>query len=121
MTDKPGSESVFDMEAALLYTDGDKEMLVTVIEVFLEEGPKTLGLLKDKIEAEDVDGIKESAHTLRGSVSIFGAQKAADAAGAVEEAADKPTVPDALQQLTSEMQRVFDELEKAITSLRTSE
>lgn len=115
MTEKRESESIIDMDEALVFTAGDRELLISMAKLFLEEGPRQLQAVLVRIEAGDAPGIRKSAHTLKGSVVIFGARKAEAAAIEVEHAAtdnELSRVPEAWVALNREMKRLLHEVEK---------
>ena len=110
MAEERTTESVIDMEEALLCTHGDRDMLISMGQLFLEEGPRQLQAIGEQIEAGDASGIRDTAHTLKGSVVIFGARSAAAAALAVEHAAadgELSQVPQAWETLNREMERLL--------------
>lgn len=112
MTEK--SNSVVDLEEALRFTAGDADMLRAVIAMFLEEGPRQVEAVRTCVAANDGPGIARAAHLLKGSITIFAAKQAVDAAIALELAAtdDLSTVPRAWELLQNELKRLFSELEK---------
>ena len=115
MTEDRANESIINLEEALVVTAGDREMLISLGELFLEEGPKHLLAVREQMEASDAKGIRDAAHTLKGSVAIFGASRATAAAFAVEQAAtqsDLSCVSDALTALDREMRLLLCEVDK---------
>lgn len=103
------------MDEALMFTAGDREMLTAMAKLFLEEGPKQLQDVLAGIEAGDAPGIRKSAHTLKGSVVIFGARKAAAAALDVEHAAtdqELSRIREAWATLNREMECLLHDVEK---------
>ena len=108
------SESVFDLNEALRFTAGDPELLRSVIAMFLEEGPRQLQDVETCMDANDRPGTAGAAHKLKGSIVIFGAHQAVDAAIALEVAAidDSSNVTPPWVLLQTEMKRLFSELEK---------
>lgn len=103
-----------NMAEALEVTGGDQEILVSIAQVFLEEGPMQLNAIQERIDAADACGIRNTAHLLKGSLVVFGAHRAADAAHSVEKAASDATlseVPSAWADLREEMKLLCVELE----------
>ncbi len=88
-TDPPESASIdvgsFDMDIALESVDGDKELLVEVIRVYLDECPRLLEQLREAIEAKDFKAAQRAAHTIKGSSRIFGNSAIIAAARTMEE------------------------------------
>lgn len=115
MTEQPESEPIIDIDVALVYTDGDREMLASVAAQFLEEATKQLQCIRQAIDAGNMYEVCKAAHTLKGSVVLFGASRAEAAASALETAADEQQtakIPEAYDSLNQEMQRAFGEIEK---------
>ena len=88
MTDDSSLERIIDVDLALTFTAGDREMLISISEVFLQEAPLQLQAVGSAVEQGDAVQAGKAAHTLKGSVNIFGAAAAAAAAGRVEGAAE---------------------------------
>jgi HPt (histidine-containing phosphotransfer) domain-containing protein len=113
--DNRKTESIIDTDVALTFTAGNRDMLISVAQLFLEEGPRQLQAVQSCIAAGDAAGTRKAAHTLKGSVVIFGANKAAAAADQVQHAAtdeDLSRVPHAWNVLNREMERLFCEVQE---------
>ena len=78
-----GNEA-FNRESALAAVDGDMELFREVVGLFLAEYPKTLSDISAAIDAGDAYGLNRSAHSIKGSVSNFGARSAYDVALSLE-------------------------------------
>jgi HPt (histidine-containing phosphotransfer) domain-containing protein len=78
--------------------------------LFAAESGKLMRRMTDAIRNEDSSGLQRAAHTLRGSVRIFGAERAAAAALRLETiGADKKLVgaEDAWAALAREVERLM--------------
>ncbi len=73
-----------DESVALSRVGGDVELLREVIGLFLDDYPQSLEMIRDAVARGDQSGLERHAHSLKGSVSTFGAQEAFDAALALE-------------------------------------
>jgi HPt (histidine-containing phosphotransfer) domain-containing protein len=60
--------------------EGDSEFLVEILNLFLETCPALLSAVEDAISRNDAQAIRRAAHTLKGSVSNFGAPKVVECA-----------------------------------------
>ena len=69
-----------DWEGALARLAGDRELLVELVGVFLEECPKLRRSIAQAIDQQDAAGLKLAAHTLKGAVGNFVAKPAFEAA-----------------------------------------
>ncbi|MBY0525848.1 MAG: PAS domain S-box protein [Gemmataceae bacterium] len=76
--------SDFDYAASLERTGGDAQLLGEMATLFAAEGPKLLREIRDAIARKDAALLERAAHTLRGSVSNFGAPAAVAAVGPLE-------------------------------------
>ena len=73
-----------DESLALSRVGGDVDLLKEVIELFLDDYPSTLEKIKSAVAASDASALEHSAHSLKGSVSTFGASRAFEAAFTLE-------------------------------------
>lgn len=64
---------------------GDEELLREIAGLFLEDYPEQLALIRRSLEAGDAHTLERAAHSLKGSVSNFGAEAVYQAAYAVEQ------------------------------------
>jgi two-component system, sensor histidine kinase and response regulator len=85
-------EAAFDRSTLLTRTDGDTDLIRTLVEVFDEERPKLLGDIEVALETNDTDALERAAHTLKGAVGVFGAEQARVKAESVEAAAREGSV-----------------------------
>lgn len=83
------STSMIDIGRVLKICGGSFDLLVELATLFGREGPEQLRRLRDALACGDLDGARFSAHRLRGSVSIFGAEHAGHIAGRVEQYAEQ--------------------------------
>jgi HPt (histidine-containing phosphotransfer) domain-containing protein len=80
----PCNTSVVDWEAALERVGGDEELFREIIGIFLEEYPSLVDSIRDAVRKQDAHALERSAHSLKGSVSNFGAPSATQAAFELE-------------------------------------
>jgi len=73
-----------DESVALSRVGGDVELLREVVGLFLDDYPRSLEMIRQAVAQGDQSGLERHAHSLKGSVSTFGAQEAFDAAQALE-------------------------------------
>ncbi len=111
-----GSGSVFDREAMLAELGGDEDLLVELVDTMKSEAPKLLREVQLAVEAADPALVARAAHTLKGAISNFGAQAAAEAAFQLEQmgrAGQLSGVVSALATLEAEVDGLIRELERA--------
>ena len=65
--------AIVDIEAALKFVGGDRDILKEVVHVFLDEDyPEQLKRLKDGIGQHDAQTVKAAAHSIKGAVRSLG-------------------------------------------------
>ena len=80
----PPAAHVFDRAAALERVDGDAGLLREVTALFLEDTPSLLRQIREGIASQDCQAVERAAHTLKGSVSNFGAKSVQELAFQLE-------------------------------------
>jgi HPt (histidine-containing phosphotransfer) domain-containing protein len=73
-----------DEAVALTRVGGDFELLREVAGLFLEDYPRALEKIRSALAANDASAVEHSAHSLKGSVSTFGATDVFESALALE-------------------------------------
>ena len=104
-----------DESIALTRVGGDVELLCEVIGLFLDDYPHSLEKIREAVHAGDSSGVEQHAHSLKGSVSIFGAQEAVEAAFSLEKqgrSGDLTTAADSLKRLEHALANLKPELEQ---------
>jgi HPt (histidine-containing phosphotransfer) domain-containing protein len=110
-------EASWDLEAALQSVDGDRELLVEMAELFLQDSGHLLEEIGQAIQAGSASGLHRSAHTLKGSVANFVADQARDAALQLETMGRAGNLAEAPQQyalLVAEIHRVEADLSEFV-------
>jgi|WetSurMetagenome_2_1015567.scaffolds.fasta_scaffold10129_3 two-component system, sensor histidine kinase and response regulator len=74
----------FDLEAALSYMDGDRELFQELVTVFLEESAHQIRDIHKGIGNADAKLVERAAHSIKGSASTFAAKQTAEAARQLE-------------------------------------
>ena len=81
----PASElRALDRSLALSRVGGDVELLQEIAQLFLEDAPNMLAAIDLALRSGDAHALERAAHSLKGSVSNFGAQCAYEAAFSLE-------------------------------------
>jgi len=103
-----------DEAVALSRVGGDFELLREVVGLFLEDYPQALEKIREAVGGNDSTGLERHAHSLKGSVSTFGAKEAFEAALALEKqgrSGDLTSVTDNLLRLEQALFALKPELE----------
>jgi HPt (histidine-containing phosphotransfer) domain-containing protein len=112
----PGQdEAPIDRAAALVNVGGDEELLVEIIDLYLEDSPRVRETLRAAAATGDSEGVWKAAHRLKGSVGSLSAQPAFDAARALETAGREGAVDEVL---LAQLEAELDRLEGALNALR---
>ena len=101
---KPGGASpaaAFDYESALERVEGDRELLLNMLGLYLESSVKLTALIHDTMRNQDARGLERAAHTVKGAVGTLSAQRAFDAAHNLETAAKSGDFDQARQAWTA--------------------
>jgi HPt (histidine-containing phosphotransfer) domain-containing protein len=104
---------VLDKRTVLEFIGGDQQLLSQLCETFLEQSPKLLNSVRQAVQDRRPQEVSMLAHTIKGSVSIFAARKATDAAFRLEqigESDDLSQADEAVEALTQELARLQPEL-----------
>ena len=79
-----GQLQELDESLALNQVGGDLDLLKEVVELFLDDYPGTIEKLRSAVASHDSKGVEHHAHSLKGSVTTFGANHAFEAAYELE-------------------------------------
>ena len=102
-----------DWKVAEDVVGGDAELLLQVVDAFLQEAPQQMRALASAVAANDAPTVRRAAHTLKGSLRYFGVRSAFDLALQLEQAGQKNELraaPAAVEQLSAALSLVLDEL-----------
>ena len=106
--------AALDLESAISRVAGDRDLLVEIAGLFLDNCPKMLDEIRNAVAADDSRQLERSAHTLKGSVANFSADAAVEAALELEQMGREADLRDAQQSL-----RVLEErIEWVIVELK---
>jgi HPt (histidine-containing phosphotransfer) domain-containing protein len=103
----------WDLEAALQSVDGDRELLVEMADLFLQDSASLMEQVGQAIQTGNASDLHRSAHTLKGSVANFVAEGARDAAMQLEmmgRSGNLSGAPARYATLVEEMRRVEADL-----------
>ena len=109
------SEPLFDIVAALDRLDGDRDILVILVEAVLEQIDGDLGGMRTALQRGDSLALAKAAHRLKGSMGAVGAMRTHRACDAMERAGkseETAILPRLLAELVAEVDRVRPLLEQ---------
>ena len=111
-------EKIIDLADVLRRIQGDKELLIELVEIFLNDTPQRFQDTARLIEKADFVELADVAHSIKGAASNIGAIKIWQSFKALEEAAkqkDLPQVHHLFQRACAE----FDELKGYFPQLKS--
>lgn len=98
-------------------TGGDRDTEVMLIDLFISDSGEILAKLKAAAGAEDVNGMREAAHSLKGSAANMGAEPLRALCAQLESLSKAGTVQDApalLARIETEFVQVSDILKHSL-------
>ena len=102
----PACADIVNFSEALAQIEGNRELLVEIVQLFLEQYPKLLEETRQALCRSDWQSLSNAAHTLASSAGQLGAQRAFSAAKKLEQIANQEnlsSVPEALAGLENEL------------------
>ena len=100
---------VFDEQAALGYTGGDRRLLKSIIALFRSDRAPSLRRIERAVRERDGEALRMAAHALKGSIATVGAPAGRAAAAELEQMGRANEFDDA--------ERAFDRLREEIARL----
>ncbi|MDD2700194.1 MAG: PAS domain S-box protein [Sideroxydans sp.] len=98
-------QDVADFGKARQTMDDSKELFDEIVSLYFADAPQQLLAARDALARGDADTLRRAAHTIKGMVGIFAAERTMQAAAALEQAAASPNrAGPALDELASAMQ-----------------
>ncbi len=100
---------------------GDAELLVELVELFVDDAQSQLPALRDAFEKGDAEAIERTAHTLKGSSGNMGALRMAKMCENLQEigrSGDLSEASEPIEQLEAEFDRVRKALEAELSKER---
>ncbi len=107
---------LINREEALERTGGSVDMLKELVELFFEEYPKLMVQIRQAITESDKTKLRRAAHTLKGSVAVFGANAARQAAWRLETIGRDGNMNQA-EEAWSSMEAEIERLKPALVAL----
>lgn len=107
------STPVVDHDALVELLDGNPELIITIIDSFLEDCPEYMEAIRWAVEEGDGEALEHEAHGLKGAAGSLRATPASEAARQLEEighSGDFAEAESALETLEDEIERLKAEL-----------
>jgi HPt (histidine-containing phosphotransfer) domain-containing protein len=110
-------DQILDMsvveELLSLSDDGDPELLLDLIQMFLDDGPAKVQAVTEGLQAGDFDKMERAAHSLKGSSGNLGARRLQNVCEGLQLASRDKRL-DESRGLAGQLRDVFAEAEAAL-------
>lgn len=117
----PGVTDVLDMtvvdELIALSDDGDPELLLDLIGLFLSDSPSKLEAVSEGVQTGDLDRVERAAHSLKGSSGNLGARRLQYLCESLVTRSRTGDL-DGARRVASQLEPVFDEARGALLRLQ---
>lgn len=104
-------------ELLSLSDDGDPELLLDLIRLFLEDGPSKVTMISEGLQNTDFEKMERAAHALKGSAGNLGARLLQGSCEKMQTATRHKQLAE-VRELTAQVQQNFVEARKALEELR---
>lgn len=115
--DDRSSQLVMNLPELLRRVDNDRELLGELVDIFKEEFPRQLELLRGHIGRRDFKQVEFTGHALKGMISGLSAKRAAATAAEIERMAregDTSGLAETVEELVREVEQFLPELDASI-------
>jgi signal transduction histidine kinase/DNA-binding NarL/FixJ family response regulator len=109
------SSDLFDHTAALDRAGGDEALFDELIDLFLHDSEQHLAAVRQAVQSGDADRLARASHTLKGSMSIFAARDATNAAAHVDELARSGRITQASTEAADRLQHEVHRLRAVLS------
>ncbi len=116
MEPQPGGNEPFDRARVMARVGGNTSLLARMVRVFLDASPPWLADIRAAVREADPARLRETAHRLKGSASIFGAAAVVEAALRLEEMGRGADLT-AAAEACSALEKTLGELHAALAPL----
>ena len=99
-----------DLEAVLRRINGKRDFLGTLVEKFIEVSAQQVQAVEAAVAGSDTEALRFSAHTLKGSLLNFGADRAAELAGLLEDLGRRGVVDEQAEKYLVELRDAYQEV-----------
>lgn len=117
----PGVTDVLDMtvvdELIALSDDGDPELLLDLIELFLSDSPGKLDSVAKGVQSGDLERVERAAHSLKGSSGNLGARRLQHLCESLVGRSRTGDLEGA-RRVATQLESVFDEARAALLRLQ---
>jgi HPt (histidine-containing phosphotransfer) domain-containing protein len=112
--DSTDARAAINFSIALEHVENDRRLLAELAAMFVQDCPRLLQEARNSIALNDCPGLERAAHTLKGRLDFFGAQRGREQAFDLERMGrtqDLTGAREALDVLDAEMKIILLEIE----------
>jgi HPt (histidine-containing phosphotransfer) domain-containing protein len=95
ITNQTVSKKIFDIDEAMERVGEDSDLLVEMIEIFLEDYPVRLAEIRAALSTQDAKTVERASHSLKGALATLGATSSREAAYTMEKLGREERLSDA--------------------------
>jgi two-component system sensor histidine kinase BarA len=106
--------SAIDWSAALESVNGDQGLLLEVVQILADDLPNLREEVREAIENQDVEALRQAAHKMKGSVRFLGPSTVYDVAFQLEQRGMNGDL-DGVSQLQSELVKELESMSGDLT------
>lgn len=111
------AETIFDLTAALEHVDGDRDLFITLADIFILQASGDMTAIRDAFIQGNTQELTKQAHRLKGSVMQFHAAALYEATKRLEHLGRQEALGEvaaAVQAVESELTRLMNALQELI-------
>ncbi len=112
------STPAVDRDALVELLDGNPDLVVTIIDSFLDDCPDYMEAIREAVEHEDATTLEREAHRLKGAAGSLRAEPVSEAAQALEEIGHSDDFTGAEAALDT-LEQEIDRLTEGLRALRS--
>lgn len=116
------SETIIDMQVIQelldIAGDDDPELLLDLIDMFLEDGPTKVDRIVHGSQGQDLEDVTAAAHALKGSSGNLGAHHLMNLSEALQ-VAGRAADTDSVKRLVPELEVAYRAVDSALRDLRS--
>jgi HPt (histidine-containing phosphotransfer) domain-containing protein len=109
---------ILDLDDCLERIQGDRELLLELVDIFLDDAPKKIQQAEQLLRQQSHDALSDVAHGLKGAAGNISAKKLQKIFLEIEEKAKQKTEWTALSLLLEQAKTAFDEFTSYIPALK---
>jgi two-component system, sensor histidine kinase and response regulator len=109
-----------DVDAGLKSTRGNVERYLRLLQMFASRHTDSMNHTRALLASGDIDAARREAHSIKGAAGTLGITMIQQQAATLETAIHTAAAPDAIQQLTRDIESAYATLGRALASFRLS-